>query len=138
MSCIACVTILRDTVTTSWSADDICLLILNISCWSDILVLYVFVMICKKPSGHQRLLFLSYVTLNCYVITSDYSRVSSRVTRKKTYFIIRESLSRCCCFVSSKGNLPLKWLKFVFKEAYWTQTHYLALSRPKGQNCVLL
>ena len=36
------VTILRDTVTTSWSADDICLLILNISCWSDILVLYVF------------------------------------------------------------------------------------------------
>ena len=88
----------------------------------------------KRPSGHQRLLFLSYVTLNCYVITSDYSRVSSRVTRKKTYFIIRESLSRCCCFVSSKGNLPLKWLKFVFKEAYWTQTHYLALSRLKGQN----
>ena len=37
----------------------------------------------KKPSGHQRLLFLSYVTLNCYVITSDYSRVSSRVTQKK-------------------------------------------------------
>ena len=36
------VTIMRDTVTTSWSADDICLLILNISCWSDILVLYVF------------------------------------------------------------------------------------------------
>ena len=36
------VTILRDTVTTSWSADDICFLILNISCWSDILVLYVF------------------------------------------------------------------------------------------------
>ena len=35
-------TILRDTVATSWSADDICLLILNISCWSDILVLYVF------------------------------------------------------------------------------------------------
>ena len=31
-----------DTVTTSWSADDICFLILNISCWSDILVLYVF------------------------------------------------------------------------------------------------
>lgn len=69
----------------------------------------------KKPSGHQRLLFLSYVTLNYYVtfwtgyvITSDYSRVSSRVTRKKTYFIISESLSRCCCFVSSKGNLPLK------------------------------
>ena len=27
------VTILRDTVTTSWSADDICFLILNISCW---------------------------------------------------------------------------------------------------------
>ena len=23
----------------------------------------------------------------------------------------------------------------MFKEAYWTQTHYLALSRPKGQNC---
>ena len=22
----------------------------------------------------------------------------------------------------------------MFKEAYWTQTHYLALSRPKGQN----
>ena len=44
----------------------------------------ITVMICKKkPSGHQRLLFLSYVTLNCYVITSDYSRVSSRVTRKK-------------------------------------------------------
>ena len=50
------------------------------------------VMICKKPSGHQRLLFLSYVTLNCYVtfwtgyvITSDYSRVSSRVTRVKHY-----------------------------------------------------
>ena len=49
-------------------------------------------MICKKPSGHQRLLFLSYVTLNCYVtfwtgyvITSDYSRVSSRVTRVKHY-----------------------------------------------------
>ena len=45
----------------------------------------------QKPSGHQRLLFLSYVTLNCYVtfwtgyvITSDYSRVSSRVTRVKT------------------------------------------------------
>ena len=36
------VTILRDTVTTSWSTDDICFLILNISCWSDILVLYVF------------------------------------------------------------------------------------------------
>ena len=36
------VTILRDTVTTSWSADDICFLILNISCWSDILVLYLF------------------------------------------------------------------------------------------------
>ena len=36
------VTILRDTVMTSWSADDICFLILNISCWSDILVLYVF------------------------------------------------------------------------------------------------
>ena len=37
------VTILRDTVTTSWSADDICFLILKyISCWSDILVLYVF------------------------------------------------------------------------------------------------
>ena len=36
------VTILHDTVTTSWSADDICFLILNISCWSDILVLYVF------------------------------------------------------------------------------------------------
>ena len=72
-----------------------------------------FVMICKKPSGHQRLLFLSYVTLNCYVtfwtgyvITSDYSRVSSRVTRVN--IIISESLSRCCCFVSSKGNLPLK------------------------------
>ena len=40
----------------------------------------------KKPSGHQRLFFLSYVTLNCYVITSDYSRVSSRVTRKKNIF----------------------------------------------------
>ena len=39
---IVSVTILRDTVTTSWSADNICLLILNISCWSDILVLYVF------------------------------------------------------------------------------------------------
>ena len=39
---MASVTILRDTVTTSWSADDICFLILNISCWSDILVLYVF------------------------------------------------------------------------------------------------
>ena len=39
---IPIVTILRDTVTTSWSADDICFLILNISCWSDILVLYVF------------------------------------------------------------------------------------------------
>ena len=36
------VTILRDTVTTSWSADDIGFVILNISCWSDILVLYVF------------------------------------------------------------------------------------------------
>ena len=24
----------------------------------------------------------------------------------------------------------------MFKEAYWTQTHYLALSRPKGQNLV--
>ena len=36
------VTILHDTVTTLWSADDICLLILNISCSSDILVLYVF------------------------------------------------------------------------------------------------
>ena len=23
----------------------------------------------------------------------------------------------------------------MFKEAYWTQTHYLALSRLKGQNC---
>ena len=33
---------MRDTVRTSWSADDICFLILNISCWSDILVLYVF------------------------------------------------------------------------------------------------
>ena len=73
----------------------------------------VSVMICKKPSGHQRLLFLSYVTLNCYVtfwtgyvITSDYSRVSSRVTGEN--IIISESLSRCCCFVSSKGNLPLK------------------------------
>ena len=54
-------------------------------------VMLTTVMICKKPSGHQRLLFLSYVTLNCYVtfwtgyvITSDYSRVSSRVTRVKT------------------------------------------------------
>ena len=26
----------------------------------------------------------------------------------------------------------------MFKEAYWTQTHYLALSRLKGQNCVQL
>ena len=24
----------------------------------------------------------------------------------------------------------------MFKEAYWTQTHYLALSRLKGQNCI--
>ena len=51
----------------------------------------------QKPSGHQRLLFLSYVTFwTGYVITSDYSRVSSRVTREN--IIISESLSRCCCF----------------------------------------
>ena len=53
---LGCVTILRDTVTTSWSADDICFLILNISCWSDILVLYVFsstlpVLACYRMGG---------------------------------------------------------------------------------------
>ena len=73
--------------------------------------------------------FLDWLCNHFGLLTCQFSGYT-----KKTYFIIRESLSRCCCFVSSKGNLPLKWLKFVFKEAYWTQTYYLALSRLKGQN----
>ena len=44
--------------------------------------------------------FLSYVTLNCYVtfwtgyvITSDYSRVSSRVTRQKHFYNKRVAIA---------------------------------------------
>ena len=69
------VTILRDTVTTSWSADDIGFLILNISCWSDILVLYVFsstfpVLACYK----NRVAILLFVTLKSNHIYTRQSR----------------------------------------------------------------
>ena len=47
--------------------------------------------------------FLDWLCNHFGLLTCQFSGYTT-----KTFYIIRESLSRCCCFVSSKGNLPLK------------------------------
>ena len=87
------VTILRDTVTTSWSADDICFLILNISCWSDILVLYVFsstlpVLACYKNSVKRKGKIKEHLYLLCALFRFLPSRNHNLSVRNDGHVII--------------------------------------------------
>ena len=86
------VTILRDTVMTSWSANDICLLILKISCWSDILVLYVF--------------SSTLPVLACYIYCFNTCTKLVRKRRKSFVYLMSASIFH---FQDLKANFPNWW-----------------------------
>ena len=112
------VTILRDTVTTAWSADDIGFLILNISCWSDILVLYVF--------------SSTFPVLACYshqpVITLERKQIWRGIFHREAARLFKLKFSRNLPVRHHSGAFSaLLWVRHLFCHIFWRGMKVYAL-----------